>query len=99
LAAPRQQINFNVNYKYKIWSLNISSQYIEKLYTYIVSSSTQLITKTLNYNVLNARLSARPFKSLELFVAGNNLLDEKYEIKLRLSNAGIYFNTGLMLRL
>ena len=99
LAAPRQQINFNVNYKYKIWSLNISSQYIEKLYTYIVSSSTQLITKTLNYNVLNARLSARPFKSLELFVAGNNLLDEKYEINYGYPMPGIYFNTGFNVRL
>jgi iron complex outermembrane receptor protein len=99
LAAPRQQINFNVNYKYKIWSLNISSQYIEKLYTYIVSSSTQLITKTLNYNVLNARLSARPLKSLELFVAGNNLLDEKYEINYGYPMPGIYFNTGFNVRL
>lgn len=99
LAAPRQQINFNVNYKYKIWSLNISSQYIEKLYTYIVSSSTQLITKTLSYNVLSARLSVRPLKSLELFVAGNNLLDEKYEINYGYPMPGIYFNTGFNVRL
>jgi outer membrane receptor protein involved in Fe transport len=98
LAAPRQQINFNVNYMYKIWSLNVSSQYIEKLYS-AVYSPMQPITKTFNYNVLNARLSARPIKSLELFVAGNNLLDQKYEINYGYPMPGIYFNTGFNVRL
>lgn len=98
LAAPRQQINFNVNYTYKIWSLNVSSQYIEKLYS-AVYSPMQPITKTLNYNLLNARMSARPIKSLELFVAGNNLLDQKYEINYGYPMPGIYFNTGFNVRL
>jgi outer membrane receptor protein involved in Fe transport len=99
LAAPRQQLNFNVNYTYKIWSLNVSSQYIEKLYSSIVSSPTQVITKTLDYNVLNARLSVKPVNCLELFVAGNNLLDQKYEINYGYPMPGIYFNTGFNVRL
>ena len=99
LAAPRQQFNINVNYTYKIWTLNVSSQYIEKLYTSIVTSQNQLITKTLNYNLLNARLSAKPIKSLELFVAGNNLLNQKYEINYGYPMPGIYFNTGFNVRL
>ena len=99
LAAPRQQVNININYTYKIWTLNVSSQYIEKLYTSIVSTPTQFTTKTLNYNLLNARLSAKPTKSLELFVAGNNLLNQKYEINYGYPMPGIYFNTGFNVRL
>ena len=99
LAAPRQQINVNVNYSYKIWSLNVSSQYVEKLYSAVYSSPAQPITKALNYNVLNARLSVRPAKWLELFVAGSNLLDQKYEINYGYPMPGIYFNTGFNVRL
>jgi iron complex outermembrane receptor protein len=99
LAAPRQQINFNVNYTYKIWSLNVSSQYVEKLYSAVYSSPAQPITKALNYNVLNARLSVKPAKWLELFVAGNNLLDQNYEINYGYPMPGIYFNTGFNVRL
>ena len=99
LAAPRQQINVNVNYSYKIWSLNVSSQYVEKLYSAVYSSPAQPITKALNYNVLNARLSVRPAKWLELFVAGSNLLDQKYEINYGYPMPEIYFNTGFNVRL
>ena len=97
LAAPRQQINVSANYRYKIWSLNISAQRIEHLYV-AVSSNAQALTKTVNYGLLNARLSVKPLNKLELFVAGNNLLNTQYQINYGYPMPGIYFNTGFNVR-
>ena len=97
IAAPRQQLNVGANYSYKIWSLNVSSQYIENLYSAIYSP-IQPVTKTINYFLLNARLTARPVNNLELFVSGNNLLNQQYEINYGYPMPGIYFNTGFNLR-
>ena len=92
IAAPRQQFNLGASYTYKIWGLHISSQYIEHLYT-----STQPVV-TQNYALLNARLTARPMKYLELFVAGDNLLNQQYEINSGYPMPGINFNAGFNLR-
>jgi iron complex outermembrane receptor protein len=94
LAAPRQQLNVSVNYSYKIWSLNVSTQYIEKLYTQI--APVQIIQP--DYLLLNARLLARPLKQLELFVAANNLLNQQYEINRGYPMPGINFNGGFNVR-
>jgi iron complex outermembrane receptor protein len=92
LAAPQQQVNFNVNYTYKILNLNISMQHIEKLYTSINPELKQ------NYTLLNARLALKPLKNLEIFVMGNNLLDQNYEINYGYPMPGAYFNGGLNLK-
>ena len=92
IAAPRQQINAGANYSYKIWGLHVSTQYIEHLYT-----STQPVV-TQNYALLNARLTARPVEFLELFVSGNNLLNEQYQINYGYPMAGINFTTGFNLK-
>ncbi len=97
LAAPRQQINVSANYRYKIWSLNISAQRIEHLYV-AISSDAQTQTKTISYGLLNARLSVKPLNKLELFVAGNNLLNTQYQINYGYPMPGIYFNTGFNVR-
>jgi len=92
IAAPRQQFNLGVSYRYKIWGLHVSTQYIEHLYT-----STQPVV-TQNYTLFNARLTALPMKYLELFVAGNNLLNTTYQINNGYPMPGINFNTGFTLR-
>jgi len=100
VAAPRQQLNVSANFKHKIWSLNVSTQYIENLYTAIYSPAFPLIPTTrLNYLLLNARLSARPLKQLEVFVAGNNLLNQQYEINYGYPMPGIYFNAGFNVKI
>ncbi len=91
LAAPRQQLNVSANCSYKIWSLNVSTQYIEKLYT-LVSPGSTIIQP--DYVLLNARLSARPLKNLEVFVAANNLLNQSYQINYGYPMPGINFNAG-----
>jgi iron complex outermembrane receptor protein len=89
LAAPRQQANLSANYRYKIWNFNLSAQHIDGLYTRIMPTPI-----TESYTLLNARLSARPLKQLEVFVAGNNLLDQQYQINYGYPMPGIYFNGG-----
>jgi len=89
IAAPQQQINLSANYTYKIWSLNVATQHIEKLYTSIKPQITE------NYTLLNARLTVKPLKNFEIFVTGNNLLNQKYEINYGYEMPGIYYNVGL----
>lgn len=92
IAAPQQQINFSINYSYKIWSINVSTQHIEKLYTSIQPEITQ------NYSLLNVRLNAKPLKNLDIFISGNNLLDQQYEINYGYQMPGINYNVGLNIR-
>ena len=95
VAAPRQQLNISANYSYKIWNLNVSTQYIEKLYTQVVP--VQVIQA--DYLLLNARFSARPIKQLEIFVDGNNLLNQQYQINFGYPMPGINFSAGFYVKI
>jgi iron complex outermembrane receptor protein len=99
IAAPRQQINVSANYHYKIWNLNISSQYIEKLYTFISPNPTISPVIQPDYFLLNARLSVRPLKFLEVFVTGNNLTNSQYQINYGYPMPGINVSTGINIKL
>jgi outer membrane cobalamin receptor len=92
LAAPEKQFNFNVNYTYKNLNLNISTQHIEKLFVRLNPDITEY------YTLLNARLTIEPVKFLQVFVAGNNLLDQQYEINYGYPMPGLNYNLGLKLR-
>lgn len=90
LAAPRQQLNAGADYSYKIWSVNVNAQYIEKLYTQLYPQTIQK-----DYVLLNARLTCSPLKNLQLFVMANNLLDQSYQINYGYPMPGINFHGGL----
>ena len=92
LAAPCQQLNVGANYNYKIWGIHLSAQHIDKLYTDILTVKTQ------SYTLINVRFSVKPIKKVEVFVAGNNLLNQQYEINYGYPMPGIYYNTGFNLR-
>ena len=99
IAAPRQQMNISANYMYKIWNLNVSTQYIDKLYVLNTTNPyAPVIETTPDYLLLNARLSARPLKQLEVFVVGNNLTNTQYQINWGYPMPGINFNAGFNLR-
>ncbi len=98
IAAPRNQANVSVNYKYKIWNFNVSTQYVEQLYTFIHIKPTDSPTKaTPNYLLLNARIAAQPLKHLEVFAMGNNLLNQQYEINDGYPMPGINVLGGIKL--
>ncbi len=89
VAVPRAQLNVGVNYTYKIWSAHVNLQNIDQLYTNIATTSIE------SYSLLSARLSCRPIKNLELFMAGNNLLNETYQINYGYPMPRINFNSGV----
>lgn len=98
IAAPRQQLNISANLRYNIMSLNVSAQYIEKLYTFI--SPNPLINAVIqpDYLVLNTRITIRPIQQLELFVVSNNLLNQRYEINYGYPMPGINFSAGVNMK-
>ena len=98
IAAPRQQFNLGANYSYKIWNLNVSSQYIENLYSFTTTDPSKQNIIEPDYLLLNVRVSAKPLKYLEIFVSGNNLLNRQYEINNGYPMPGINFNAGFNVR-
>lgn len=89
LAAPAHQFNVGGNYRYKIWSTNLSLQQINGLYSNVLPEKIQ------NYTLLNLRIAVQPLKHLEVFVMGNNLLNSKYEINDGYPMPGINFHGGV----
>ncbi len=92
LAAPRHQLNFNLNYQYKIFNLNTSLQHINGLYASVETPTTPEVMQ--HYTLLNTRLSAKVLKQLELFASAHNILNQQYEINYGYPMAGINFHGG-----
>ena len=91
LAAPRQQVNLSGNYTVKIFSVHVSAQYIDKLYTSTNPEVTQ------SYTLLNARINAKILKNVNIFVLANNLLNQDYEINYGYPMPKINFSGGVKL--
>ena len=89
IAAPRHQYNINVNYQYRIWDFFTGLQYIGQLY-----SNPALVTPH-SYTLLNARISAKPYRKVNIFIAGNNLLNSEYEINDGYPMPKANFSTGV----
>jgi iron complex outermembrane receptor protein len=89
LAAPKQQFNMNVNYTYKIMSINLSTQHIQKLYTRLAPENIQ------NYTLVNMRLAFKANKHFDFFITGNNLLNQTYEINYGYQMPNINGNIGI----
>lgn len=97
LAAPRQQANLSANYHYKIWNFNLAAQHIDQLYTRLATPTLTAITQ--NYTLLNARVSVKPVKILDIFLSVNNLLNQQYEINYGYPMPGTNFNGGVNIKL
>lgn len=89
LAAPRHQVNFNLNYQYKFLNVNANLRHIHKLHVSVNPEKTQ------NYTLLNMRISAKLLKQLELFASAHNILNQQYEINYGYPMPGINFHGGL----
>jgi len=90
LACPRNQLNVSLTYNLKKIAATVSTQYVEKLYlTTVAPLSSQ------NYLLLNARLSYKANKYLNIFVKGENLSNQKYYINNGYPMPGIMGFAGL----
>lgn len=72
LYAPRHKAFVSANYRLQKWGLNAGYQFIDKL--------RNSATNTTSYGILNAKVSYRPVKYLDIFVKGENLTAKQYEI-------------------
>jgi iron complex outermembrane receptor protein len=75
LAAPLHHLNVSGNYRKDKWLLNISAEGIAGLYTQLAP----LATKS-NYILVNAKAGYSINKWLDVFVKGENLTDQQYQI-------------------
>jgi len=92
VAAPKHQFNINLNYQHKIVNFNVGAQHVNELYASLSPENIQ------NFTLLNARVSAKVGKPLEIFISGQNLLNQQYQINNGYPMPGINFHGGVNLK-
>ena len=75
MNVPKEQTYISVSYHLEKWLLSANYQYIHGLYLVVGNAPV-----TENYGLLNARVSYRPLKWLDIFVKGENLNNKSYSI-------------------
>ena len=73
-GAPKNKFYAGMIYRPGKFTLSAGAQVIDKLY--LITGDTP---QTADYTLVDARITYRPLKLLEIFVRGNNLLGETYE--------------------
>ncbi|MFH2144185.1 MAG: TonB-dependent receptor [Bacteroidota bacterium] len=91
LVAPEQQFYLGISYQYKKIRLAVNTQYIDKLYTV----TTKNAEKTQYYTLINTRICYIFNDYITVYIAGNNLLNESYEINFDYPMQGTNFVGGL----
>ena len=75
LAAPEEKYFVGINFHQNRWSVNAGLQYIHNLYTAVGENETKE-----SFVLLNADVNYKLADFATLFVKGENLLAQKYEI-------------------
>ncbi|MDL2303656.1 TonB-dependent receptor, partial [Dysgonomonas sp. OttesenSCG-928-D17] len=78
VASPEHKLYAGINYTRNKWNLSTGIQYINDLYSSVKTNTTEEIKDS--FALWNVRGSYKPVKQLEIFVKGENLLAQKYEI-------------------
>lgn len=89
LSAPEHKLYASGNYSAGRWSISSGIQYIDGLYTLINPEP-----KKERFLLWNARVNFRATEILGLFIRGENLLDQTYEINAGYPMPGITFFGG-----
>ena len=90
VGAPEHKFYVSGNYSYNKWNLSSGLQYLGNLYTTITPE-----VKKENALLLNARINYNALEWMNLFVRGENLLDNKYEINAGYPMPGITLFGGI----
>ena len=77
VAAPEYKGFLGASYRQNRWNVNAGLQYIDHLYTQVGDAP-----KTENFVLLNAFVGYQLLKGMQLWVRGENLLAQSYEINL-----------------
>ena len=94
VAAPEYKGFLGANYQWKRWNAVAGLQYISNLYTAVGQNE-----QTENFCLLNASVSYALNSHLSLWVRGENLLAQKYEINLGYPMPRATFIGGVNIRL
>ena len=89
LSAPKHKFYVSGNYHKDRWSVSTGMQYIGGLYTAVMSE-----IKKESFLLWNARANYRLTDAVSLFVKGENLLDQTYEINAGYPMPGATFFGG-----
>ncbi|WP_080904860.1 TonB-dependent siderophore receptor [Parabacteroides sp. Marseille-P3160] len=76
VASPGHKFYADISYSQSKWDVSTGIQYIRDLYTSVAPAAEMKET----YTLWNIRAAYRPVNLLELYVRGENLLAQKYEI-------------------
>lgn len=93
IAAARHQWFTALRYKPGKLEVKLSGMYINGLYTSTEPVSTQ------SYYLLNSRISYQVFPFLNIWLSGDNLLDQQYEINYDYPMPGISVMGGIDLKI
>ncbi len=92
VAAPEHKLYAGVDYSRAKWSVSTGMQYVAGLYTTISPEE-----KKENFLLWNVRGSYRLFSFMDLFVRGENLLAQRYEINAGYPMPKVTFMGGVKL--
>ena len=93
-GAPKNKFYAGLTYRLCKFTLSAGAQLIDKLYL-----TTGENPQTSSYTLIDARIAYRPFKWMDVFVRGDNLLGKKYETMAGYPMPKITFMGGVSLNL
>jgi iron complex outermembrane receptor protein len=95
-GTPGHNLFVAPGYHHKKWDFRVKLQGIFDLYNFN-GQSVEVIEK--NYQLLGARVGYQATSFLNIYLAGNNLLDQSYQTNFGYPMPGINFTGGISLRL
>lgn len=97
VAVPEHQLYLGGRYTFGKFNISANVQQVIGLYTLVDDEELGDITQ--DYMLLNAKLTCNLSDYLRVFVSGQNLLDQEYEINYDYSMPGATFYCGAVLKL
>ena len=93
IAAPESSTYLGIDFHKCKWSATLGLQHIKNLYTAVGDNETKE-----NFTLLNASINYAATKAFSLWVRGENLLAQKYEINLGYPMPRATFMAGVKVR-
>jgi iron complex outermembrane receptor protein len=95
-GTPGHNLFASSSYRYKNWQFRIKLQAIFNLYNN-TGQGVEVVEQS--YQLLGARIGYQATRFLNIYLAGNNLLDQSYQINFGYPMPGINFMGGISLKL
>ena len=95
-GTPEQNLFFSSTYRIRKWHFRLKLQAIFNLYN-DTGAGVEVVEQ--DYQLLGARIGYQAARFLNLFLAGNNLLDQSYQINYGYPMPGINWMGGASLKL